>query len=128
LLKLAFLQGLRPGRRKRDRLDGEWRYVFWSHYVESAFNNTHTTSVSVTNQIQISQNVQDTFTVPARTAFQADYGVYGYKIFMNLDVWEVSGGRCWYYPQYSPRNVWVDPLPTRAGGCKPTRVSTSAAL
>ncbi len=76
--------------------------------LAEGINKTRTTSTNVTASISINETVTDTFTVPARTAFQADYGVYGHRVLMNLDTWKLEDGRCWYYPQYSPRQTWFD--------------------
>lgn len=27
---------------------------------------------------------------------------------IDLDVWELAGGRCWFYPRYSPRNKLIN--------------------
>lgn len=69
--------------------------AFLTATVSTTITQSTTTTIGVTTQVS----------VPPRDAVQADYGVRAYNTTYDVDTWQLSDGRCWYYPERSPRNV-----------------------
>jgi hypothetical protein len=89
-----------------------------------SMSNTATAmGVSITNSIGVSTTIREsvttsignkaTYTVPAFTSTDAQYGIRAYDIVYDLDTWEIEDNICWYKPDdhrpdgRSPHNVHV---------------------